>query len=448
MIDEEMHNTNNLSIFEILDKILTTVVPQRLKPVFFVDLCYITYDDQDYTLDIVQLALKARTVGWYVVAAYSSGGGWRNDRSTFVWSSVNSNLETLQSGSDMLVSSVFNDTESKKFIDIFHVDVDRLEKGGIEVANNPYLLNLFRGTVSDSARFFKGVELFWTKIWQLTRTFICTLDDPVYAGTFNSCLSFLECARQNAVLTTSQLQEYTQCYLHREYLTTLESDKVKLCFPPMYKVIVDQLKNKFEDHVEKVLALPIVKGYVFESRFLQSKSLHQLIISAVMEEAVPPKTFTFSSLISASVQELGPIEDELIENKIYHLRPGHPAIDGVCLAVDSENHKYLLLLQISLSEYRKHESKGIDIRNQVQKKFEGTVHRGTIAEYYKHLANVEDENVIYVYVSPEEGRPPSCNTFCQELRRHDTRTGSSSPPQYLYGFCVDSDTVIERCVPN
>ena len=69
--------------------------------------------------------------------------------------------------------------------------------------------------------------------------------------------------------------------------------------------------------------------------------------------------------------------------KIRHLRPKYPAIDGVCVALESnENLRYLLLLQVSISEYRKHESKGIDIRKQVDPNFEGRVHKGTIAEYY------------------------------------------------------------------
>ena len=121
-------------------------------------------------------------------------------------------------------------------------------------------------------------------------------------------------------------------------------------------------------------------------------------------------------------------------NQIYHLRPNHPAIDGVCVAVDSINVKYLLLLQVSISEYRKHESKGIDIRKPVDTGFEGKVHRGTIAEYYKNLARVGDENVMYI--SPKEPKAPDFSTFVQELRSPNTRAATSSP-QYYYGFCTD-----------
>ena len=65
------------------------------------------------------------------------------------------------------------------------------------------------------------------------------------------------------------------------------------------------------------------------------------------------------------------------------------------------------LLQVSISECRKHESKGIDIRKRVDPNFEGRFCEGkTIAQYYQDLAKVsEDNKAIYVYVSPNELEP-------------------------------------------
>ena len=248
------------------------------------------------------------------------------------------------------------------------------------------------------------------------------------------------CARHNATLNDAQLTQYGQSYLQFERLLMCEGDKVKLLFPPMYDRIVQELKDKYISHDEQVLQLPIVREYMFENCFLQCKDLHCLSVSAVMEEAGDPHTFIFPSLVSASQQESGPV-DQLIENQICHLRPCHPAIDGVCVAVDSQCVKYLLLLQVSLSEYRHHVSKGNDITKNVDQNFEGKVlGEKTIAEYYKHYAGVEDKIVIYVYVSPKEVKPPSYITFCQALTRHETRSHQSIP-QYLYGFCIDSDFI-------
>ena len=144
----------------------------------------------------------------------------------------------------------------------------------------------------------------------------------------------------------------------------------------------------------------------------------------------------------------------MIENEIHRLRPKHPAIDGVCVTTEStSNRRYLLLLQVSLTEYRRHESKGIDIRKCVEPAFEGKISKGvstTIAQYYKKLAKVEsDENVIYVYVSPHELDPPSSSTFFQELKVQNTTSGSHNCPKYLYGFCSKNmEKYIVNCVPS
>ena len=324
-----------------------------------------------------------------------------DDRSSPALSAVSTGLDTLDSLFNHVLSTVFNDREANKFIDIFRVDAERLKKDGIEVSNNPYLLHCFSNTVSNHQRFNVGLRAYAKRMRELARRFICTLDDPVYASAFNGCLALLECARHNVALNPIQLQQYSQSYLQEEYLMELERDgednRLKFLFP---HIIVTELKNKFDCSAQNVLALPIVKGYVFEGRFLQCNNLHHLTISTVREEAVTPKTFMFSSLVSATVQETQPIQHRLADNQIYHLRPKHPAIDGVCVAIDSNNVRCLLLLQVSIGEYKKHESKGIHIRKKVETHFEGKFGSATIAEYYKKLTSVEeDENVIYVCVT-------------------------------------------------
>lgn len=83
----------------------------------------------------------------------------------------------------------------------------------------------------------------------------------------------------------------------------------------------------------------------------------------------------------------------------------HQAIDGVCVASIGEI-KYLLLLQVSLSPYKVHVSKGNDIRKLIPSIEGGTDTQKTIAEYYQHLSgDIPSDQVIYVYVSPEETSP-------------------------------------------
>ena len=310
---------HNLSSAQLLDEILMIPVLKEQNPVFFVDLCSVT-SDQIAILPVVKLATKATTMGWYVVLAYS--GGWMNDKSIPVSSAINRRLNMLDSTFSHLKSTVFNEREAKKFIDTFCVDNENLVENHIEVANNPYLLHCFRNTVSDKARFEVSIRWFWKRITELSERFISTLNNEVYTEAFNGCLVFLECARHNVYLSNTQLELYQKSYLHKEYLTMLQHEdngtRVILIFPPMYNIIVTKLKERFKKH-NKVLDLPIVQGYMFENRFLQCQDLHSLTIHAVAEEAVSVKIFSFSTLISASAQETGPISCDLIDNEIRHL---------------------------------------------------------------------------------------------------------------------------------
>ena len=65
---------------------------------------------------------------------------------------------------------------------------------------------------------------------------------------------------------------------------------------------------------------------------------YMLDIVALGNEDTIPKPFLFSSVTTAAVQETGPIKS-MIENEIHHLRPKHPAIDGVCVATESTSNR-------------------------------------------------------------------------------------------------------------
>ena len=53
-----------------------------------------------------------------------------NDQST---SMLHNQLNLLDSTLEHVLSKVFNDTEAKKYIDLFHVDVESLKKNGIDI---------------------------------------------------------------------------------------------------------------------------------------------------------------------------------------------------------------------------------------------------------------------------------------------------------------------------
>lgn len=138
---------------------------------------------------------------------------------------------------------------------------------------------------------------------------------------------------------------------------------------------------------------------------------HSYIKVVNVNNASSPRTLTLSSSIPASDQQMSPITTSLQQNLIYHLRPEHLAIDSVRIAsIGSE--QYLLLLQVSLSSYQEHLSRGIDIRRSVQppernfvKKIASSASASALAlasvshsitQYYQYLAgNIADDKVIY-----------------------------------------------------
>ena len=72
------------------------------------------------------------------------------------------------------------------------------------------------------------------------------------------------------------------------------------------------------------------------------------------------------------------------QNTIYYLKPGHIAIDAVCISEDKlDSKKYLILMQVSLSTYANHGSKFDSIKSQ---KVGVTP---SIAEYYSDLSGVK-----------------------------------------------------------
>ncbi len=103
----------------------------------------------------------------------------------------------------------------------------------------------------------------------------------------------------------------------------------------------------------------------------------------------------FSLIKSAREQESHHIT-YVTENKLHFLMPGHSAIDAVFVAENSMNTKYLVLIQVSLSRYAKHEAKHTDIC----KKFKGAIHcSSSILQYYDTISEIDISNTMYLYVS-------------------------------------------------
>ena len=146
-------------------------------------------------------------------------------------------VSALESNCIPLRSTVFNDVETKKFIEIFKVDTEGLKRECIKVVSNPYLLHCFTNTLNDGEKLVVGIINYHRRINSLIRRFTDTLTDVARATSFNECLVLLELARHNVHVSQAQIVDYRDSYLALENLTMLEEDNqgttVKLLFPQM-----------------------------------------------------------------------------------------------------------------------------------------------------------------------------------------------------------------------
>lgn len=235
---------------------------------------------------------------------------------------------------------------------------------------------------------------------------------------------------------------YMSSYVHYECLTYCVENpdrnqfNIKMYIPAVYPYLMCELKKMYRGKQSNVHCIPTVQGFLFEEAFFKAEQLqtHPLSIKAVNINNPFPCRFKFSTLTPAAFQQTSAITSMLIPGYMYHLRPGHPAIDGVCVA-SIKSEKYLLLLQVSLCSYSNHLSKASDIRLEVTKQERKLAEElklptasTSIAQYYQHLGGkITEEKVIYVYISPKETDPPNDTTFLSELKDYDTRSGSSKP---------------------
>ena len=109
------------SVFEIYVRIFRIQELQSKNPIFFADLFSLTTSDSNVS-DVVRLLMYASSYRWFIVIAYTSGGGFMLNKETLQSSALRRNLSSLQSKCDVLESTLFTDKEAKKFTEIFKVD--------------------------------------------------------------------------------------------------------------------------------------------------------------------------------------------------------------------------------------------------------------------------------------------------------------------------------------
>ena len=398
--------------------------------------------------ELVEVLLFAKAANtrsnWCVVVSSSSGSGWQlpamvsdcnKDKKCAVDLSRSLQLVFFQ-----VLSSNFNLLETTTFMTINNIS-EALKEEIIAATNgNPLLLNCFKNAaILGTGRGYKHLEDIHRDI---ILNLIKSLRIDVFRYEMEGCHKWLSFAAQEYPIPIQQMCEYEQSYLACENLTyysTKDEDNFVLgmIFPNLYRHFMRECKVMYAGNNEKILQSPVVQGLIFEEKFLCAvKELSMTVKSADSKE-----NLTF--LVVPATFQLATALNKISMNCLHYLRVGHRAIDAVCHAEETNGQEYLLLIQVSLSTYEEHRSKAVDIRSKVVSLEKDVSSRSpnpdpnsdahpTIAEFYRKMADVSEDHVIFLYASPTELDEPKAQ-FDADLINRKTRIGTSAPP-YKYGF--------------
>lgn len=173
----------------------------------------------------------------------------------------------------------------------------------------------------------------------------------------------------------------------------LYQGKLKMNFVFCYRRILTVLLSYIKQFDKELLLRKVrleraIKGFHFEFRLQAILIGENIVLSYVPIGGVNAKQVTFKVISTVSL--ITKLAEELTDGTIYFLRPSHSVIDAVgCFGA------HLLLIQISLQPYEKHNSKAKDLWKPMP-----TARNDTILEYYRGLTKATES--MYVYLSPQQ----------------------------------------------
>ena len=299
---------------------------------------------------------------------------------------------------------------------------------------NPLLLKCYEGAAH--VGFSTGNKHVNHQLRHIMTNLIETMNAEVYADTLENCQKWLLCAEQEHPISQSEMNDYVLSYVALEHLAYIDKETsteffLLPSFPKLYstfeKICMECSKNPTYDLIRRSA---VVQGLVVEHQFLHHHKLHELEVTTVTCGNDDPHKSTFY-ISSTSPSQYKTALQQLSLSCLHHLRPGHPAIDAVCLTKNNRNptddNNYLLLIQVSLSTHSSHNSKAADIRKAVARP-EKDIAAVSVAQFYLDLAEkenykIEENHVVYVYASPKELSQPDGTDFVTRSRDKELNFG-------------------------
>ena len=445
------------------NKMLSTILklrPTQLKDrkcFLFADMGMITKSSAQEVHQFVVTIKRAHTSNWYVILVPSNGVGWQYNTKDADACLARQFMTTFECTFYSIVLKNLTSKEALFYIRMINAAKEGEEKLAWEsnlseaTKGNPLLLRFYEGAARKGLS--NGNRHVNNQLRLIMDNLIITMKDELYTDTLENCQMWLLYAEQEHPISLSEMDGYSDSYVAHEYLTYIEKETethffLLPSFPKLYSTFAKKCMEYYSSPVHDLIKRSaVVQGLVFEREFLHHNNLHELSVTTVTCGNDETHKFTFSifSTPSSPCQCEGALQ-QLSFSCLYHLRPGHPAIDAVCLTSNTRNRadksNYLLLIQVSLSKYAFHKNKAIDIRETVVKP-EKDIAALSVAQFYLDLAKkgnheIEEDHVVYIYASPEELAKPGETDFVTERYGPNRRSGVPVCPKYHYGF-VDHD---------
>ena len=287
------------------------------------------------------------------------------------------------------------------------------------------------------------VELLkFTRKWvsQLAETLEAETKYKWVGETIHTSLEMLYNAGNSIPVPVSELEKYECCWLASEgiaYITNTpdcETFQAHVNFPGIVPLLTEMLKHYIHYTKERPM-FPIVKCYYFEDTLLED--LRVLSVNYNNSSERTPRS-TQLTIQVCTEQTQDPLTRTMSVGVLNRLRPEQPAIDAIGIIEGQSKKKWLLMLQVSLSDYKKHRSKVEHIYNYISGlEGEGGV---TWLQYYQGLLpeTLKEIDCMYVYVSPKQIGTTDPYEVMQE---HGAKSRTKSPT--LYFGVVSSNTVTD-----
>jgi hypothetical protein len=205
---------------------------------------------------------------------------------------------------------------------------------------------------------------------------------------------------------------YKSTWLHAENITyvcekSADDFMLALNFPTCFKFLLEIL-NTFRAQENVRIHSAIIDGFYFEREICTT--IKQLdVLYSQKDEAVAAqpdlKTIVFNFQACTSNQISNCPVRGLPEGVLVFLRSFHPVIDAVAY-VRVDDIPWLVLIQVSLSDYKHHKSKVNNLKDEITGCEKYRVSTGiNWLEYYRQQvpeSGKEGLKCIYIYVSPED----------------------------------------------